>query len=505
MIPHPSRRYPTKGGENATTLAAQVLGYVRADNRGGEGIESYYDERLTTVDPETIDLASISGVPGDLSGLEPPPLRLTIDAGLQKQVEKELISVLGADEAKTVSAIIMDPNTGAVLAAASVPSYNANQFAAVFDEDSSLLRNRLFSDQYEPGSVMKVFTLAAALEAHKVTPNTKIQDEVVLKYSGGGKVQNANHGSEGLLSVRDGIALSRNIVATKLAKMLAPRDTQKAAHALYDMWARVGMTRRTGADIANEASGSWADPDHVPWAPIDLANRSFGQGVSATLPQLARGVSTFVNGGYLVQPHLVADGAAAGVEKERVLEARVARQVKDILTYVTGSVPWYAAGSLIPGYHIGGKTGTAQIWDVKKARWKPGRFNHSFVGFVGGRKQEFVIAVRIEEPTPLSRKQGSIPLQVESYELFQMVARATIDRLHMKKSKDPAAGRPILGTAAAAVLDPVGNREALRKSRQEAKARERKEASVDRSAAKRGNGDDKKVAAAAGPADSGST
>jgi hypothetical protein len=123
---------------------------------------------------------------------------------------------------------------------------------------------------------------------------------------------------------------------------------------------------------------------------------------------------------------------------------------------------WYAEGSLIPGYEIGGKTGTAQIWNTAKEQWKKRRFNHSFIGFVGGRKQEYVIAVRLEEPVPIQVKQGSLPLHIESYELFQMVARTTINQLKMKKSKDPNAGRPIIGTEAARRLDPVRNREAIR-------------------------------------------
>jgi cell division protein FtsI/penicillin-binding protein 2 len=203
--------------------------------------------------------------------------------------------------------------------------------------------------------------------------------------------------------------------------------------------------------------------------PHELANRAFGQGISVTLPQLARGLSALVNGGYRVQPYLVADSEQARVEPERVLSPKTARQAKDILRHVTGSVPWYAEGSLIAGYDIGGKTGTAQIWDYGKQKWKERRFNHSFVGFIGSRKQEYVIAVRLEEPKPISIEQGRIPLRIESYELFQMVARATIDSLGMKKSKDPEAGRPIIGTYAARVLTPERDRASAKAARQQAR------------------------------------
>ncbi len=457
-----ARHYPAKGGEPGTSLASQVLGYVRGDGEGGQGLEAYYHETLTTVDPSTVDVATIGGSGIALqSVVQPEPFELTIDARLQRAVENELHTAYVATKAKSVSAIVMDPETGAILAVASVPAFDAEDFAALADKDMDQLRNRVFWDAYEPGSVMKIFTATAALDLGLVTPSTVIQDAKKLefwKYT----VRNADHKSEGALKVKDVIALSRNVATAKLARMLAPNSTQKAAERLYGLWQKVGMTDKTGADVGYEEDGTWYDPQEALWSPVDLANRAFGQGVSVTLPQLARGVATIVNGGYLVQPHLAAAGEAAQVEPQRVLKAKTANQAKEILKHVTGSVPWYARGSLIPGYEIGGKTGTAQIWNSKKDRWKERRFNHSFIGFVGGRKQEYVIAVRLEEPVPISIKQGSIPLRIESYQLYQMVARATIDKMKMKKSKDPGAGRPIIGTYAARVLDPVRNRQAVK-------------------------------------------
>lgn len=454
------RNYPRKGGEPNTTLASHILGFVRADGRGGEGVERYYDERLSTLDPEVVDLAMLEGASVTLQGIEPEPLRLTIDASLERAVEGELNTAYIANSAKSVSALVMDPHTGAILAAASVPAYDAEEYAAIANDDMSTLVNRVFQHAYEPGSVMKIFTATAALDLGLVTPSTIIADQRQLefwKYT----VRNADHKTKGNLKVKDVIALSRNVATAKVARMLAPNSTQKAARRLYGLWEKVGMTGPTGVDISGEAEGSWYDPAVRQWAPVDLANRAFGQGVSVTLPQLARGVSTIVNGGFLIQPHIGADGEAAQVQPKRVLKAKTANQAKEILRHVTGSVPWYAAGSLIPGYEIGGKTGTAQIWDAPKGRWKERRFNHSFIGFVGGRWQEYVIAVRIEEPKPIKIEQGVIPLRIESYELFQMIARATITELKMKRAKDPNAGLPIIGTEAARRLDPVRNRAAV--------------------------------------------
>ena len=494
------RYYPRKGGQPGTSLASHLLGFVRADARGGEGIERYYDDQLTTVDPGLVDLASIDGA-ADLAGVDPTPLRLTIDAKLQRQVEVELNGARNANRAKSASALIMDPHTGEILAAASVPGYDAEDFAEIASKDIGRLRNRVFSDQYEPGSVMKIFTATAALDLGVVTPNTIIGDQKKLQFWTD-TVQNADHKSQGDLKVKDVIAWSRNVATAKIARRLAPNSTQLAGRRLYDLWQKVGMTRRTGVDISSEATGMWSDPDDYQWSAVDLANRAFGQGVSVTLPQLARGVSTLVNGGYLVQPHLAVDGELANVEPKRVLRAKTAREAREILVHVTGSRPWYAEGTLIPGYQIGGKTGTAQIWDTTKldkktglrGGWKDRRFNHSFVGFVGGRKQEYVIAVRLEEPVPISVSQGKIPLELESYEVFQMLARATITQLDMKRSKDPEAGRPIIGTDAAEVLDPVRNREALRQRRQDTSAAKVKAKVVPAEKATRGKDDGVKVA-----------
>jgi cell division protein FtsI (penicillin-binding protein 3) len=249
-------------------------------------------------------------------------------------------------------------------------------------------------------------------------------------------------------------------VAAKIAQRLAPRDHQKAARKLFAFWSKVGVVGKTQVDLSNETGGLVYDPKDYQWAPVDLANRAYGQGVAVTLMQLATGIATIANGGYRVQPHVAAESELADVEPKRVLSPKVARQARDILVHVTGSVPWYAKGSLIPGYLIGGKTGTAQIWDTTigpKGAWKDNIFNHSFIGFVGGDRPEVVIAVRIEEPKVKVYGQGILESKIESYELFRMIALAAIKHLDIRKSHDRDAGLPIIGTAAARSLTPQRN------------------------------------------------
>ena len=458
---------------------------MAGDSGGAYGVERLYDDRLTGQDAATPKVASIAGLDtafvntggdgagDDLGGLlEVPPLQLTIDAKLQRQLESELNTARIANQAKSVSGIIMDPHSGAILASASVPGYDANDYAEVAQDGMDQLRDRVVSDIYEPGSVMKIFTAAAALDKGVVTPQTKILDQARLEFYQY-TVRNSDKDGLGWLTVRDVIARSRNVGTAKIAAMLAPKDTQKAAHLLYDFWDKVGLVGRTGVDIASEEAGIWWDPDVYQWAPVDLANRAFGQSVGVTLLQLATGYSTFVNGGFRVQPHVVVDGEAAAVPKQRVLKANVAHQALDILTHVTGSVSYYARGSLIPGYMIGGKTGTAQIWDPsigQSGAWKRNRFNHSFIGFVGGDRPDVVIAVRIEEAVPAAVK-PFLDLEIESYELFQMVARGAIKHLGIKRSRDKEAGLPIIGTEAARVLTPERVRRASTAGADSGKAR----------------------------------
>ena len=452
-----SRVYPRDGGQSGTSLASHLLGFVAGDSGGAYGVERLYESRLTGTDDRSLDVASIAGAAAaagdvtltDLDGLQVPPLRLTIDARLQRQVEIELNAARLANDAKSVSAIVMDPYTGAILASASVPAFDANDYGTVAQDDPGLLRDRVISGIYEPGSVMKAFTVTAALESGAVTPQTKILDQPRLAVQGG-EVRNSGE-SIGLAPVKDIIARSRNVGTSKIAFRMAPRDHQKAAHILFDMWERVGMVGKTGVDMAGEEAGIWYDPDQYGWAEMDLANRSFGQGVGVTLMHLVTGYATLVNGGFRVQPHVVADGETATVRRERAVSSKVAGQAREMLGYVIGSVPSYARGALIPGYMIGGKTGTAQIWDPsigQNGGWKRNRFNHSFVGFVGANRPEALIAIRIEEAVPKATK-PYLDLNIESYELFQMIARAAIKNLDIKRSHDPYAGLPIPGTDAA--------------------------------------------------------
>lgn len=461
LEPHAVRLYPSPGGAPGTTLASQLIGFVTASGTGSYGIEQRYDSILAGRPKVLAALRDRDGRPLQSSaqvldpGVDGQDLHLTIDASLQLQLEKELYAAWVANAAKSVSAVIMHPRTGELLAWASVPGYDANDYARTASAQPELLQDPIVSQVYEPGSVMKMFTAAAALKGGAMTPATKVHDRQSLTF-GSQTIHNSDRISMGVMKFRDAIAYSRNLAMASVAAKL-DRSVPKSAARLYDTWKTLGIGSPTGVDLSGEVAGIVPNPADQVWQPLDLANRAFGQSVAVTQIQLAVGYATMSNGGYKVQPHLlsaVGSEASAVVAAKRVISTSLARDLKGILRHVTGSVPWYAEGSLIQGYEVGGKTGTAQMWDPEKGSYTYNRFNFSFIGYVGGDEPAAVIAVRIAEAIPEVRRQGELVLGITSYELFRRIAIEAISRLDIPRASDRDAGYPERGSAAEQRLFP---------------------------------------------------
>jgi len=428
LEPRPVRFYPNPGGSPSTTLASQLLGFVTDDGVGRYGVEQF-SQGLLAADPGR------TAAVGD--GVDVPrtggSIQLTIDASLQLRLEKELYAAWVANRAERVSAVILDPDSGAILASASVPGYDANEYAPTARTSPELFVDPIASQVYEPGSVMKMLTAAAALEMGVVNRATRINDTDVLNI-GRSKVRNADLGGMGKIRFEDVIAYSRNVATGRVAMMLGP-TTNDAAVALYDVWQRLGIGRPTGVELSNESGGLVADPAQRPWQPIDLVNRAFGQAVAVTPLQLAAAFSAMVNGGRLVHPHIVAavDGEPrAGGEPEQVLEPALSAELRSLMMHVVEAGPHYARETLIPGYAVGGKTGTAQIWDSDAGAWKDGVYNHTFGGFVAGKDSEVVIVVRIHDTKPRVHRQWGMSLELTSNELFRRVGEGAIAVLDMQ-------------------------------------------------------------------------
>jgi cell division protein FtsI/penicillin-binding protein 2 len=461
LEPEPVRVYPQDGGGPDSTLAAHLLGFVNREGIGQYGVEQFYQSTLAGSPRVAIAQRDITGriltdtAVVESSGLPGTDVRLTIDAGLQFTLEQELLAAWIADQARSVSAVVLDPYTGEVYAMATYPAYDANAYRSIAATDPGRFVDPIVSGIYEPGSVFKMMTAAAALEQGTVKPKTKIRDVGTLKLDGGRtKIDNANRRGMGWMTFEDAIAWSRNVVAAKVALDLGS-NTKRSSAILHEMWSRLGFGGLTGIDVAGEVSGEnyVRDPAISPWRQIDLANGAFGQGVAVTPIQLAAAYAAMVNGGLLVRPHVVKGIGERDVEptvRGRVLSTGLSKQLTRLMDNVVTTVPFYKDRTLIPGYHVGGKTGTAQIWDPTardgRGAWKAGLFNYSFVGYVAREKgsPDLVIAIRIEEGKPTTLRVGQIEMPVMSFELFRRIAHTAIttpDLLSERDSRRQTAAR----------------------------------------------------------------
>jgi cell division protein FtsI/penicillin-binding protein 2 len=431
-----ARSYPQAGGSPNSTLAAHLIGFVNRDGAGQYGVEQHYQDILAG-QPKVVEADRDSngeplletertvepGVPGR-------DIRLTIDAGLQLALEQEVMAARIANHAKNVSAVVMDAWSGEVYAEASYPSYDANRYSAVAGDDPSVFVDPVVSHVYEPGSVFKMLTVLAGLEQGTTSLGKVYRDTGRMRLDGGEtRIDDADKKAMGNLKLQDAIAYSRNVVAAKVALGLAP-TTSAASTILHEVWTRLGIGSPTGIDVAGEARGLVNDPALTRWSQIDLANGSFGQGVAVTQIQLAEAYAALVNGGLLVHPHVVAGIGSEPVSAATdapVLDPSLSPKLAGLLEHVLAS-PWYVDQAKVPGYWIGGKTGTAQVWDDERKRWLWNTFNFSCVGFIGREKghPDLIIAVRIGDAPYIINAAGQAFLAVTAPELFRRVATDAI-------------------------------------------------------------------------------
>jgi len=454
LEPEQVRVYPQAGGAPGTSLAAHLLGFVNRDGKGQYGVEAQWQDMLAgsaTVVLAQRDEAGRPILEGSEvldAGAPGADLTLTIDASLQLHLEQEVYAAWVADKARSVSAVVEDPATGEILAAASYPSYDANDYRAIATADPARFMDPLISSVYEPGSVFKMLTAAAVLERKVVTLKTRLADTASLSLDGGrARVWNANRRGMGKITFADGVAYSRNVVMSRAALRLG-KSTRTAASRLYDTWSRFGFGALTGVDLAGELPGLVRDPAVEAWRQVDLANGSFGQGLAVTLLQLANAYAAMVNGGMLPTPRVVravATTPVAASAGRQATTARVSGQLVSLMRHVVTEVPWYRDRTRILGYAVGGKTGTAEIWDAKKGRWKPKVFNHTFVGFVGRTGPELIVAVRINEGTLTVIEQGNLEMPVESFELFRRIATDAVTTLGIPRATRAASPTPTPG------------------------------------------------------------
>jgi cell division protein FtsI (penicillin-binding protein 3) len=384
------RFYPGK------ETAAHLVGFVGGDNEGLEGLERKYDALLRGPQDSLIQMRDALGRSFYISRQIPyarglHDLVLTINKAIQYTAEKVLKAALDKTAAKSGQCLVLDPATGEILAWAVVPGFNPNVFSKYRPE---VWRNRIVTDCFEPGSTIKTFLLAAALEEGAVRPS-KLYDCEQGRYELGGRTIHDTH-KYGLLSVSEIITKSSNIGAVKMGQSLGYETFGRYLK-------RFGFGTATGIDVPGERAGFVRLAKKA--RPIEQATMYFGQGITVTSLQLAMAMAAIANGGNLMKPQLVkamVDHAGRIGKKEpevlrRVISESTARQVAAILEGVVekeGTAPEAA----IPGFRVAGKTGTGQKVDPATRTYSRTKFTASFVGFVPADRPRLVILVVMDEP-----------------------------------------------------------------------------------------------------------
>lgn len=391
-VPHLKRSYP----EN--NLGSNVLGFVnyydRVDSHGILGVEEQYNNLLAGTDTRVVlpmnptEIQEIPQVPPGSS------LILTIDRSIQAATERIALKAVEDSGAESATILVMDPETGEMLAMSTTPSFDPNQYekyGEVFPQGSYF--NRAISQLYEPGSVFKVLTMAAALDSGSVTPETTFVDTGAIEV-GGLYIYNWDRGAWGPQDMTGCLQHSLNVC-------LAWTATEMGPTVFYSYLQNFGIGRYTGIDLAGEQVYPLSLPGDSNWYPINLGTNSFGQGVAATPVQMATAISAIANDGKMMAPHLVKayiqDGHQYDISPRlirQVIKPETAHTLTDMLAV---SLENEASSALVEGYRIAGKTGTAEI--PGPHGYETSVTNASFVGWGPVDDPKFLVYIWLEKPT----------------------------------------------------------------------------------------------------------
>ncbi len=370
------------------TVAASALGYAGTDNTGLSGLEHELNKQLSgTPGRATVvrdALGKAVNTIQELPARDGRDVFLTLDSHIQANAEQVLEQTVRQFRAKDATAIVLDPHTGAILALAQEPGYNANDYPAAYAHDLTV--EHAVNDVYEPGSVFKVVTIGGALAQHDITPNTEFRVPGSLHVADRVIHDDESHGTE-TLQVRQILQRSSNIGTDLIAERYLGEG------GLKKWMGRFGFGRRTGIDFPGESPGILPS-----WSGSTIGTVPIGQGVSVTSVQLASVYGAIANGGEWIQPHLVdhvAGEPRPAPKRRRILEPGVDAQLRNMLRGVV-SDQGTAELAAIPGYAVAGKTGTAQ--KPGPNGYIPGAYVATFVGMVPASNPRLVVLVTIDEP-----------------------------------------------------------------------------------------------------------
>lgn len=384
--PHLQRSYPEKD------LASNILGFVSREGIGYFGVEQQYQDLLAGL-PETI------WVPTDPNRAEELPeipggagIILTIDREIQNSIENILDAHIELTGAESGTIVVMHPKTGEILAMASTPRLDLNEYwnyPEIYPQSTPF--NRAISQTYEPGSVFKIITMAAALDKGVVQPESTFLDSGYIEVGGIG-IRNWNGQAWGQQDMLGCLQHSLNVCLAWVGQELG-------ADSFYEYVEDFGFGFTTGIDLAGEAQGKVKEPGDRDWYPADLGTNTFGQGIAVTPLQMVMAVSALVNEGQMVIPHivkgLVQDGGQYNISPQYAGAPITAQTAKTLSEMLTTSLEREASMALVPGYRVAGKSGTAQI---------PGNngyidlTNTSFVGWGPVDDPQFIVYVWLEKP-----------------------------------------------------------------------------------------------------------
>ncbi len=436
FIPEPKRIYPNG------TLLGQVIGFTDIDSIGIEGIEYKYDDSLIgktrkiTLKRDARGHKILSD-PNEIQEIDRDEssgndITLTIDSQIQHIVERELkegIEEMGGEKGM---AIMMNPETGEVLAMASYPFVDPNSYSKFPVENR---RNLPVWYAYEPGSTMKVFLAASAIEDKKVNPNTQFNCENGRRKIGSAVIKDIK--PRGTLTVSEIVKYSSNIGASKIGETMG-RDSY------YKYLKKFGFGDKTGIGLPGESKGQLASPRK--WGAIELATISFGQGVSVTALQLVTALSAIANGGYLMKPYIIEkivdpEGHVLTENKPEVVTRVISYDTSDQMKRIMQLVVEEGTGkkAQIPGFSVAGKTGTAQIPNPQSGGYYSDRYIASFIGFTPVEDPEIVMAVIVEAPrkkTHGGSVAGPIFKQIAEKVLFHMQVSPKKELVGMKVMPD---------------------------------------------------------------------
>jgi len=391
----PKRTYP-----NGPFLSP-LLGFTNASGSGVYGVEGRYND-LVGGEPGTLvaetDVARqplAFGQQQYRAPIEGADLSLTIDAAIQRMAEDELARTISEQGAVGGTILVMAPNSGAILASASAPSYDPNAFNRA-DPQSYL--NPAVSATYEPGSTFKIFTMASGLQTGGITSQTTLVDNGYFKIDPD-TLYNLDHKAWGPETMEQVLERSSNVGASYIAKRTGKEN-------FYGMLRQFGMGQKTGVDLDGEEIGivRWPDNPTTIWNPIDLYTNSFGQGLTVTPLQMVTAASAIANGGTLYTPYVVGRVERHGdlvqdrqpQSVRQVIRPEVAATVRQMMTDAEHNA--LASKVNLPGYDIAAKTGTAQIPDPKTGTYDENKTIASIISFFPAEKPLFTVLIKIDQP-----------------------------------------------------------------------------------------------------------